>query len=45
ALARAAWGGLIRAAKELAEQGTFDGFANAAPHADLQQFFRQEPRL
>jgi 2-methylisocitrate lyase-like PEP mutase family enzyme len=45
ALARVAWGGLIRAAKELAEHGTFDGFANAAPHAELQEFFRQKPGL
>ena len=39
ALSRVAWGGFIRAAKELAEEGTFGGFANAAPHADLQEFF------
>ena len=45
ALARVAWGGLIRAAKELAEHGIFDGFANAAPHAELQQLFRQKPGL
>jgi 2-methylisocitrate lyase-like PEP mutase family enzyme len=40
ALARAAWGGFIGAAKQLAEHGTFDGFAGAAPHAELQDFFR-----
>ena len=40
ALARAAWGGFLRAAKELAERGSFDGFADAAPHTELQQFFR-----
>src|SRR5438067_1227810 len=40
ALARAAWGGFIRAAKELAEAGTFDGFGGATPHGDLQQFFK-----
>jgi 2-methylisocitrate lyase-like PEP mutase family enzyme len=45
ALARVTWGGLMRAAKELAEHGTFDGFANAAPHSELQQFFRQRPRV
>lgn len=39
ALARAAWGGFIRAAKELAESGRFDGFAQAAPHGELQDFF------
>src|SRR5437868_666162 len=39
ALARAAWGGFLRAAKELAEQGTFGGFVGAMPHGDLQAFF------
>jgi 2-methylisocitrate lyase-like PEP mutase family enzyme len=40
ALARAAWGGFIRAAKEIAEQGTFGGFDNAAPFAELNSLFR-----
>ena len=35
-LARAAWGGFIRAAKALAEQGRFDGFADAVSHDTLQ---------
>lgn len=39
ALARAAWGGFMRAAKELVEQGTFEGFAGATPHGDLQKLF------
>jgi 2-methylisocitrate lyase-like PEP mutase family enzyme len=39
ALARVAWGGFIRAATELAERGTFDGFAGAVPYAELQEFF------
>lgn len=39
ALARSAWGGLMRAAKVLAEQGTFDGFANAASGQELNAFF------
>ncbi len=39
ALARAAWGGFIRAATELAMHGRFDGFAGAAPHAELQKLF------
>ena len=39
ALARAAWGGFIRAATELATLGRFDGFAGAAPHAQLQKLF------
>src|SRR4051812_36543896 len=42
ALARAAWSGFIRAAKELAEQGTFGDFAAATPHGDLQAFFSSE---
>lgn len=40
ALARVAWGGFIHAAKILAENGTFDGFAHAAPHGELNNFFR-----
>jgi 2-methylisocitrate lyase-like PEP mutase family enzyme len=39
ALSRAAWGGFIGAAKELAEEGTFGGFAGAMPHAELQKLF------
>lgn len=38
-LARAAWGGLLRAAKTLAEQGRFDGFADAAPGGELNALF------
>jgi 2-methylisocitrate lyase-like PEP mutase family enzyme len=41
ALARAAWGGFIRAAKLIADNGRFDGFADAAPHADLNRLFRE----
>jgi 2-methylisocitrate lyase-like PEP mutase family enzyme len=44
ALARAAWGDFIRAAKQLAEQGRFDGFAGATPHAELQEFFRNDAK-
>jgi 2-methylisocitrate lyase-like PEP mutase family enzyme len=39
ALARAAWGGFIRAAKEIAETGSFDGLADAAPFGDLNGAF------
>ena len=39
ALARSAWGGFMRAAKVLAEQGKFDGFANAASGQELNAFF------
>jgi 2-methylisocitrate lyase-like PEP mutase family enzyme len=42
ALARVAWGGWSRAARELLETGTFGGFAGAMPHAELTQFFREE---
>lgn len=38
ALARAAWGGFVRAAKDLAERGRFDGFADAMPHSELNAF-------
>jgi 2-methylisocitrate lyase-like PEP mutase family enzyme len=40
ALARAAWGGFMRAAKRLAEHGAFDGFADAASGQKLNDLFR-----
>jgi 2-methylisocitrate lyase-like PEP mutase family enzyme len=40
ALARSAWGGFIRAAKLIMEQGRFDGFADAASGRELDEFFR-----
>ncbi len=39
ALARAAWGGFLRAARQLAEAGRFDGFATAAFGQELNAFF------
>jgi 2-methylisocitrate lyase-like PEP mutase family enzyme len=39
ALARSAWGGFIRAARLIAEQGKFDGFAHAASGNELNAFF------
>ncbi|HTN49965.1 MAG TPA: isocitrate lyase/phosphoenolpyruvate mutase family protein [Burkholderiaceae bacterium] len=39
ALARTAWGGFMRAAKLLAEQGSFAGLKDAAPGADLNALF------
>jgi 2-methylisocitrate lyase-like PEP mutase family enzyme len=39
-LARAAWGGFMRAAKQIAEAGSFDGFADAAPGAELNKAFK-----
>lgn len=42
ALARAAWGGFLRAANLLAKEGRFDGFADAASGKDLNTFFAAE---
>jgi len=42
ALARAAWTGFLDAAREIAERGTFGGFARAVPFAELIGSFRQE---
>ena len=44
ALARAAWGGFLRAAKLLAEQGRFDGFADAAAGKELNGFFAEDAK-
>lgn len=44
ALARAAWGGFIRAARELREEGSFAGFADAASHAEINDFFTADWR-
>jgi len=40
ALARAAWGGFMQAARLIAEQGRFDGFATAASGKELDALFR-----
>src|SRR5256714_2983336 len=39
AFGRAGWGGFIRSANELMEQGTFDELKNAASYAHLQELF------
>ena len=39
ALARAAWGGFLRAARGIAEDGRFDGFADATSGKELDAFF------
>ena len=39
ALARAAWGGFIRAAKEIQSEGSFTAFGEATPFAELTQLF------
>jgi 2-methylisocitrate lyase-like PEP mutase family enzyme len=38
-LARSAWGGFIRAARQILEAGNFNAFADAAPGADLNKAF------
>ena len=40
ALARAAWGGFMRAAKKLSDEGRFDGLADAASGNELNGLFR-----
>jgi 2-methylisocitrate lyase-like PEP mutase family enzyme len=39
ALARSAWAGFFRAAREIAEQGTFTALAAATPSAELERAF------
>ena len=41
ALARSAWGGFMRAAKRIAEEGRFDGFSDAASGQALNALFRE----
>lgn len=42
ALARAAWGGFLEAAKEIAAQGTFTNLARAVPFAEINGSFAAE---
>ena len=42
ALARAAWGGFIRAARLMVEQGRFDGLADAMSGKELDGFFSED---
>ena len=41
-LARAAWSGFLRAAKAIAEEGSFAGFDESVPYAELNAFFRED---
>ncbi len=41
-LARVAWGAFMRAAREIAGEGRFRAFADAAPHPQLNGFFRED---
>ena len=43
ALARCAWGGFMRCAQLLAEEGRFDGFTAAASGDELNSLFRARP--
>jgi 2-methylisocitrate lyase-like PEP mutase family enzyme len=45
ALARAAWGGFMQAAKTIAENGSFEGLAGAASFAELNALFEQSDNL
>ena len=44
ALARSAWTGFIRAAKEIAEQGFFGGLGNITPFAEIDGFFLEDSK-
>ncbi len=41
-LARVGWGAMIRCAKQIIGDGTFDSFADAVPHPELNAFFRED---
>lgn len=43
-LARSAWTGFMRAAKLIAEEGSFAGFDGLAPYAELNEFFRKHQK-
>ena len=40
-LARSAWGGFMRAARQIADEGNFNGFADAASGAELNKLFNK----
>lgn len=42
ALCRAAWGGFLRAAREIAKEGSFAALGENAPFAELNEFFREQ---
>ena len=44
ALARVAWGAFIRAAKDIAETGTFESLASATPLSELNALMSARPR-
>jgi 2-methylisocitrate lyase-like PEP mutase family enzyme len=44
-LARTAWTGFVRTAREIAEQGTFKGFDGTVSNAELNAFFRADRKV
>jgi hypothetical protein len=38
-MARAAWGGFLKAARQIAEEGRFDGFAGAPSSREILDLF------
>jgi hypothetical protein len=42
ALARSAWGGFMRSVKLIVEQGSFEGFKDAASGAELNGIFTKD---
>lgn len=44
ALARAAWGGFMHAAEEIADSGAFEALGDAMPHDQINDFFREDAR-
>jgi 2-methylisocitrate lyase-like PEP mutase family enzyme len=42
ALARAAWGGFLRVCRQIASEGSFAAFADAAPGSGLNQVFAED---
>lgn len=42
AMARAAWTGFIRAAREIAQENSMAGLDNIVPYAELNEFFRKD---
>ncbi|HEY8310069.1 MAG TPA: isocitrate lyase/phosphoenolpyruvate mutase family protein [Gemmatimonadaceae bacterium] len=42
ALARVAWNGFLRTAREIADHGTFTGFTDAVPFAEIDGSFRRQ---
>ena len=41
-MARSAWGGFMRVAKQIMEEGKFDGFSDAASGAEINKFFYKD---